>query len=37
VDGDDAQARHVAARCAAGQAVDYRTHAGRDHVGVVAA
>jgi uncharacterized membrane protein HdeD (DUF308 family) len=32
-----AQLRYVAARCAAGQAVDYRTYAGRDHVGVVRA
>ena len=31
------QERYVAARCAAGQAVDYRTYAGRDLVGVVQA
>jgi uncharacterized membrane protein HdeD (DUF308 family) len=31
------QERYVADRCAAGQAVDYRTYAGRDHVGLVRA
>lgn len=31
----DLQARYVAARCAAGQDVDYRTYAGRDHISLV--
>lgn len=31
------QAGHVAARCAAGQAIDYRVYAGRDHLSLVAA
>ena len=32
-----AQEAYVGARCAAGQPVDYRTYAGRDHVGLVQA
>jgi alpha-beta hydrolase superfamily lysophospholipase len=32
----DVQAAYVRARCEAGQLVDYRTYADRDHVGVVA-
>lgn len=32
----DLQARYVAGRCAAGQAIDYRTYRGRDHVSLVA-
>ena len=32
-----AQAAYVADRCAAGQRIDYRTYAGRDHVGLVEA
>src|SRR5690606_19164982 len=31
----EAQKQYVADRCAAGQAVDYRTYAGKDHMGVV--
>lgn len=31
------QRRYVAARCADGQQLDYRTHPGRDHLGLVAA
>jgi alpha-beta hydrolase superfamily lysophospholipase len=30
------QSRFVAARCAAGQRIDYRTYAGRDHISLVA-
>ena len=30
------QSRYVAARCAAGQPIDYRIYAGRDHVSLVA-
>lgn len=30
------QQRYVAARCAAGQAIDYRVYAGRDHLSLVA-
>jgi alpha-beta hydrolase superfamily lysophospholipase len=33
----EVQKRFVAARCSAGQKVDFRTYAGRDHVSVVAA
>lgn len=32
-----AQGAYVDGRCEAGQQVDYRTYAGRDHLGVVAA
>lgn len=32
----DVQRRYVSGRCAAGQVIDYRTYAGRDHVSVVA-
>ena len=32
----DVQKRYVAARCAAGELIDYRTYPGRDHVSVVA-
>jgi hypothetical protein len=31
----DVQSRYVAARCAAGQDIDYRIYAGRDHVSLV--
>jgi acetyl esterase/lipase len=30
------QAKYVASRCAAGQAVEYKTYAGRDHISLVA-
>lgn len=33
----DVQTRYVAARCAAGQPIDYRAYAGRDHLSLVAA
>ncbi len=32
----DVQKRFVTARCSAGQKIDFRTYAGRDHVSVVA-
>lgn len=32
----DVQDRYVRARCDAGQAIDYRTYAGRDHLSVLA-